>query len=266
MVVSQEEELTAARGLLVLAQVSNLRVLSCVNMLLAMVSVTFMGVNIVCIICNCYDNEDPETAVVSLETFHRLEFWGTFIFNMVDVFALIYSTKKLNRIYWSPLCLKLIICLNVGGSLITALLVEVNLEKFEVPAHELEYSNEITMCFVDIVLFASLVRGLGREKAAAQKASLVGSLGIVLLATFTALIQLVVYNCMGWEDGEPEGEQAAHFLEFGFELLSAGITFWFTVDNKLHADMMLEELMQGAGNLCGHSCSEDSEEDFVGLT
>ena len=43
----------------------------------------------------------------------------------------------------------------------TATLVWSSLELFEVPAHELEYVNELIMAFVDLILLASLGGGYG---------------------------------------------------------------------------------------------------------
>merc|ERR1712113_332488 len=111
-------------------------------MVLALCSVIYLSVNIVCIVLNGYDEDAPAT---SPDTFHRLEFWGTFLFNVVDVFALIYSPKRLSTISFSPLLLKLVIFINVAGSFTSATLITLNREMFEVPAHELEYFNELTV-------------------------------------------------------------------------------------------------------------------------
>lgn len=48
---------------------------------------------------------------------------------------------------------------------------------------------------------------------------------------------------MGITDGEHNGEQAAHYLEFVFEMISSVITFWFCMDNKLRVDTMRLDIM-----------------------
>ena len=49
---------------------------------------------------------------------------------------------------------------------------------------------------------------------------------------------------MGIEpDGEHNGEVPAHYLEFAFEMLSAIVTFWFCMDNKLRCDTMRLDIM-----------------------
>ena len=46
----------------------------------------------------------------------------------------------------------------------------------------------------------------------------------------------------GWEPSDA-GEQMAHFFEFAFEILSAFITFWFCMDNRIESDKKINELM-----------------------
>ena len=59
-----------------------------------------------------------------------------------------------------------------------------------------------------------------------------------------AAAQLGVYNGMGVDaDGERNGEQLAHYLEFAFEMISATITFWFCMDNKIRVDTMRLDIM-----------------------
>ena len=59
-----------------------------------------------------------------------------------------------------------------------------------------------------------------------------------------AVAQLAVYNGMGIDaDGERRGEQAAHYCEFAFEILSSGVTFWFCMDNKLLCDQQIMSIM-----------------------
>merc|ERR1719217_1665452 len=59
-----------------------------------------------------------------------------------------------------------------------------------------------------------------------------------------SFVQLGIYNLSGWTPtGDSKGEQAAHYLEFSFGIISALITFWFAIDNKLLADGRLAELM-----------------------
>jgi len=251
---------SALEGALALATISDLKTQSCVNMVLALLSVIYISVNIICIVLNTYELEDTKDPVTSPEVFHMYEFWGTFCFNVVDVFALIYSPKRLSTITFSPTLLKLIIFVNVAGSFTSASLITINLEAFEIVAHELEYFNELTVSLFDIFLLGSLVRGMSGEKLREQKVSLLGSVATIGTALMIAIVQMSIYNGMGFTDGEANGEKVAHYFEFVFQIISASITFWFTMDNKLVADGKLAKVFKSVGdNGFMTDCSEQED-------
>jgi len=255
--MDQVKSVEVLQSAVALATVHDLKVQSTVNMVLSLLAVAFVGVNVVCIVLNSYDNDDPELGACTPSTFHRLEFWATFCFNVVDIFALTYCPKRLSSITYNPALFKMIIFVNICGSFISASLVTINLEKFEIPSHELEYTNEVTNAFIDISLFISLLRRMqessGKEKAKAMGASLPAMLALVV-----ALVQLYIYNGLGWEGSESNGEQLAHYCEFVFGIISACITFWFTMDSKLVADAKMKSLLNCVGDDFAVS-SEDGE-------
>ena len=134
------------------------------NTVLSIAAVLYLGVNIVGVILNSYDNDcDPTSPGCSPATtpqiFHNIEFWSSFLFNIVDLLAISYSPRGLSTQYANPIFLKMVVLMNVGLSFFSALLVAINLEKFEVPSHEVEYVNELTICIFDAMIFFSLVRG-----------------------------------------------------------------------------------------------------------
>eukprot|EP00419_Tripos_fusus_P004043 CAMPEP_0172670626 /NCGR_PEP_ID=MMETSP1074-20121228/10415_1 /TAXON_ID=2916 /ORGANISM="Ceratium fusus, Strain PA161109" /LENGTH=244 /DNA_ID=CAMNT_0013487561 /DNA_START=68 /DNA_END=802 /DNA_ORIENTATION=+ len=219
----------------ILVEMSSLRFQSTANFVLALFATVYMSVNAVCFAINYFDIDNPDVAVTSPLIFHLLEFWATLFFNVVGLFALLYSPIKLETITERPTLLKLIVFLNVASSFIAALLVSINLEKFEIAAHEIEYANELTMATIDLTLLGSLFR---RRSQCVEDGIRVpdGTVGSVVIAAAIALLQLIVYNSL------EDGEQLAHYLEFTFEFLSAGITFLFTMDNKFLADAKLREL------------------------
>jgi len=150
----------------------------------------------------------------------------------------------------------------MGGSFTGASLVSINLEKFEIPSHELEYANEVTMAFIDIVLFMSLLRRAAGQEGAAGTKERRDALGACLPATLAmgvAMFQLAIYNCLGWTDGESHGEQLAHYCEFVFGILSAGITFSFTMDSKLVADARMKSILESIGEDAEPENSSDDE-------
>lgn len=226
-----------------LARVSDLRTRSTMSLFLALSSVVYIAINIACFILNTYDLEVPD-AVISPSNFHRLEFWATFCFILVQVFALMYMPKHLGELSASPTFLKLVILVNVCLSFMAALLVTISLEDFETPSHELEYTNELTMAFIDLTLLGSLLRNRDGKLWQRSNIDSIASLMMVLLAVSVATAQLGVYNLMGWtEDGDSKGETLAHYFEFVFEAISAAITFWFTMDNRFLAEARIQSLL-----------------------
>jgi hypothetical protein len=226
-----------------LARVSDLRMKSSMSLLLALSSVVYMAINVACLVLNGYDLELPD-AVISVSDFHRLEFWATFGFIVVQVIALMYMPKQFGELSASPSFLKLVVLVNVCLSFMAALLVTISVEDFEVPSHELEYTNELTMAFVDLTLFGSLLRNADGKLWHRSNINSVASVLMVLLAVSVATAQLGIYNLMGWtDDGDSKGETLAHYFEFVFEAISAAITFWFTMDNRFVAEAQIESLL-----------------------
>jgi len=246
-------ELNSTTNVIVMVRANELIQMSRVNSILAITAVLFIAVNLVCIILNSYDNDcDPDDPHCSPATtpqfFHNLEFWATFVFNTVDVFAISYSPKNLSSQYGNPTLLKLVVLFNVGMSFVSCLLVVINLEKFEVLAHEMEYANELTITIFDATILFMLVHGRSHEPS--NKSNTCLSMLGLLAISMVSIIQLVIYNCSGWTaDGDSKGEQTAHYFEFVFGIVSAGITFWFTMDNKMSADQRLRQIMYRPGSV-----------------
>merc|ERR1712032_130914 len=153
------------------------------------------------------------------------------------------SPRSLGAVYSNPLILKAVVFCNVVATFISALLVSVSLESFEGLAHELEYTNEITMAFVDVVLLAVVAKQAGFSLRGA---------GSTLLTTVVALVvavaQLSIYNLWDGPSGG-SGERVAHFFEFSFEILSAFISFSFCMDNKVLCDRKIRQLVSSEQGL-----------------
>jgi hypothetical protein len=189
-------------NVLVLARLAELRWISSVNLRLAVLSMMYLGSNIVCVILNVADNDcyPCEEAAVSPEVFHRFEFSATFLFSLVSTFSLVYSPE---RSFSSPLLLRALLFCNVGATYIAAALVYLNVERFEIAAHNLEYSTELTMALFDLMLLRAMLDGSRSRRLV---------IGSVVVATGVAVAQLAIYNLrLPWT-----GERAAHFLEFSF--------------------------------------------------
>lgn len=244
-------ELVRTTNVTVMVRATELIAMSRMNSVLAISAVLYIGVNLVCAILNSYDNDcNPDKPTCSPATtpqfFHNLEFWATFGFNTVDVFALSYSPKNLSNQYSNPTLLKITVLFNVGLSFLASMLVAINLTKFEILSHEIEYLNEFTVWLFDALIFMNLTRGRSHGAIRSASFSWMSTVALVLVGLLV-IAQLAIYNFSGWtDDGDSKGEQLAHYLEFVFGIASAVITFWFTMDNKMSADQRLRQLMYGS--------------------
>ena len=236
-----------SRNVLLLYRLQQFNTKSYVNFLLAILCLVYIGINVACLVLNSMPLEYREAHDV---VFHRMEFWGTFMFSVVDVISLMYSPKPLGRICDNPFALKLFIFLNVTASLIPAILVTVDLEHFEVVSHEIEYANELTMVLIDLVILFSLVNESEPQSPTGGISS-----GMIVVSAMVCILQLGLYNLLPM----PAAEQISHYFEFVFELFSAGTFFWFCIDNKVLADMRISNiLIHGvcfSNHYCHHRCA-----------
>jgi hypothetical protein len=118
------------------------------NFSLAVLTLIYVGINIVMLplnyMCNndadCGDPDDVSLArcgsPVSALLFHQIEFTGTFLFAIIQAFALLYTPKSLVNIYDNPVTLKLVLFFAIVVSFIPSFLVWCNLERFEIVSHE----------------------------------------------------------------------------------------------------------------------------------
>ena len=270
------QPLNQSTNVLLAYRLDALSAMSTSNFVLAVICLIFCGMNIALVYFNYRLNRDDaseDDPPITDKTFHLVEFWATFIFAIVEAFALVCTPKSLLNIYENPLVLKLVLFFNIVATLAPAMLVTINLELYEILSHELEYINEITMSFVDLVLLWSLCRRLGQDEILTGPKLLSSSQGqddlgvgsdartsfvLAVVAASVAVVQLGVYNGMGrTEDGDMVGEAAAHYLEFVFSIISSLITFWFTMDNKFIADKEIGQILYGNHQDC-RLCADQS--------
>lgn len=217
-------------------KLNRLRGMSNTNLHLAIASLVYVGINI----CNFTINSmDDFFRSEHKLLFHRTEFWATFFFACLQVYALVGCPRQLQDIFQRPLMVKTVMVLNVVLTLVPAFLVTVSLSSFEVLSHEIEYSNEITMAILDFIFLYSLTR---HRSLLAD-----GSVLFQLLATgFTlavAVTQLLIYNGMGGTHGGP-GEKIAHYFEFTFEGMSGFISVLFCMNCKFECDQAMVQLAE----------------------
>jgi len=222
-------------GVILGERLNRLRGMSHTNLHLAIASLVYVGINI----CNFTINSmDPLFRSEHKVTFHRTEFWATFFFACLQVYALVGCPRQLQDVFQRPLMVKTVMVLNIVLTLVPAFLVTVSLESFEVLSHEVEYANEITMAILDFMFLYSL---------ASNRSSLLADSSVLfqILATgFTlavAVTQLLIYNGLGGTHGGP-GEQIAHYFEFVFEGMSGFISFLFCMNCKFECDQAIVQM------------------------
>ena len=169
--------------------------------------------------------------------FHIYEFWAGFLFACIEATSLIFTPRALATVSKRPGLLRTVLMFDIMSTFIAAVLVTFNLDVFEVPAHEIEFSNELTLALVNIIFLRSLARGRG------EKGVLVAS----LLAICAPLFQLAVYN-----SPLKYGEQYAHAVEFTFGAANCFVTFWFCLDNWFVAEEELRCIKYGDPVSCRH--------------
>ena len=154
---------------------------------------------------------------------------------------------------------RMLLFFDIVATFVPAALVVANLDAFEVAAHEIEWCNELTMSFVNLIVLESLVRRrrgatavesratvllAGLVSAAAPLFQLFSAARRLLFPTFRARdLCSVVYNCTP----APNGERVAHFSECIFCATGAFVTFWFCLDNWAAAEEEVHCIMYGRG-------------------
>ena len=231
------------------------------NFLVAIFSLMYCGLNISLVyfnFTNAHAKTIGEEKPVDVWVFHMMEFWCTFLFGIVELFALTQTPRHLISTVQSPRLMKVILFINVVLTLIPAILVAINLHAFEILSHEIEYCSEITMSFLELVLLQSLLhRNRGSSDTdvnitpISMKDSSRNNLALAAISLCVALIQLGIYNGMGrTPTGGMVGEVPAHYCEFIFEIISGLITCWFAMDNMFVADEELHTILYGDHRDC----------------
>ncbi len=131
--------------------ISDLHQLATINLLLALACVINVAINIACIFMVA------NKGATSDQVFHNIEFSASFVFALVQVLAVFYAFKVSTIIIARPWALKFVVLLNVAGTLLPALLVYVNLEKWETISHEIEYTNSLCSALVDLLMSVQIL-------------------------------------------------------------------------------------------------------------
>ena len=241
--------LNTSQNVLLVYRLHEMKSLERVNFTLAIACLVYCGINIALIVVNYVNSINPDDPPINEKAFHLLEFWATFFFAIVTCLSLTSTPKSILNIYNNPMTLRLVLFFNIVASSMPAMLMSLNTEYFEIISHQIEYLNEMTMSFIDLVLFWSLCKFEDRANAI-----------MAVIASVVACVQLAIYNGMGrTEDGDMIGEVPAHFLEFTFGVISSLIGFAFCMDNTFVCKEEIGQILYGNHidcNICRASSTE----------
>lgn len=171
--------------------------------------------------------------------FHLGEFWAIFLFTLLEAFILTTSgalelVDQLGRwryVYYATMGVNIVL------TFVAAVLLSMDDETFEGPAHFIEYGAQIPIALIDAVfilqqhLLASKAQSISPLSFAVLKSALTSAGGLLSLVVFIAsILQLFAYTEV-FEVSIP-GEQVAHFFEFPIEFINASIALWFAVRTR----------------------------------
>jgi hypothetical protein len=122
-------KLNESPNVILLYRLQTLRTMSDTNFMLGVITLAYVAVNIVLLGLNymnkndddCGDPDDVTLArcgsPVSDYIFHRIEFSATFMFSVLQAFALLYTPKTQLTIYNNPVVLKLVLFFAIVGTI-----------------------------------------------------------------------------------------------------------------------------------------------------
>jgi hypothetical protein len=163
--------------------------------------------------------------------FHMLDFWGSFIFTLIEGCILVNANIVTIESIRFPF-----IAFNIGMTLLAAVLYSVNPEYWEVPAHWIEYFAQICIVLSDL---SFIFHQFKNTENILYKYRYFESVLICFLVIFNFLKLLLYGEVISW--GFP-GEQSAHFIEFLGEMINAAFAFLFTIVYYKDCDQNLKHL------------------------
>jgi len=168
------------------------------------------------LIANCQSQEiiDSEYNV----PFHMLDFWGSFGFALIEASILVIADMvEIGSMRY------FIIAINIGTTLIAAVLYSFNPEFWEITCHWIEYSAQIFITLSDLFFIFHQFKNKQNILYKYRFFELV----LVLIFALAAIVKMLVYGELIKLHIDPE--QAAHFFEYCGEMVNAIFAFLFTL-------------------------------------
>lgn len=162
--------------------------------------------------------------------FHNLDFIGSFIFAVVECISLI-SAEII--VFGEPRFFMVFI--NVGLTLIAAILFLIKAEYWEVTSHWIEFSAQVFLTSIDLVFISNQFK----DKENVLYKFRYYEVGLILILLLSSVVKLFIYG--GVIDFHMDGEQLAHYLEFIGEMINSSfaLLFLFTIYNELQTKIKL---------------------------
>lgn len=169
------------------------------------------------LIANC---QPPETIDSKYNVpFHMLDFWGSFGFALIEAAILVTADMvEIGSIRY------FIVAINIGTTLIAAVLFSFNPEFWEITCHWIEFSAQIFITLSDILF---IFHQFKKAETNILYKYRYYELALVLLFAMAAVIKLLVFGEVIKLGIDPE--KAAHFFEYCGEMINAIFAFIFTL-------------------------------------
>lgn len=205
----------------------------------ALLAVLFGAFQLALLGINFQSQEYIETVI--FYPFHLGEFWAIFLFTLLEAFLLttagaleLGGLGRLRFLYYGT------IGINIVLTFVAAVLLSMDDETFEHPAHFIEYGAQIPITLIDLVfvfqqsvVVAVVANGSGvAETQTPNWTSLMHALasvgGVASAVVFvSSILQMLAYTEV-FTLSIPS-EQVAHFFEFPIEFANACVALWFAL-------------------------------------
>lgn len=168
------------------------------------------------LIANC---QSPEIIDAKYNVpFHMLDFWGSFGFTLIEASILVIADMvEIGSVRY------FIVAINIGTTLIAAVLFSFNPAFWEITCHWIEFSAQIFITLSDVLF---IFHQFKKAENILYKYRYY-ELALVLVFAVAAILKLLVFGSL--IKLGIDAEQAAHFFEYCGEMVNAIFAFVFTL-------------------------------------
>lgn len=192
--------------------------------------ILYIGLNLSLFIANFQEQDFIEENYYKI--FHFTSFWGLFAFTLVEALVLITT----GLVSWKNRLLSGFILFNVLMTFATALLLTFNISFFEVTAHYMEYSVQVTISAVNLIFLNTYVQS-SSSTSVVYKFRNVEAVVLWLVLVFS-IFQLSLFA--GYPTPKIGSERAAHFAEYTTEMFNGSFTLLFAALSYSDVAVQLE--------------------------